>query len=208
MKKLFVVFEGLDGSGKSTQIDLLKEKLEAAGHPCLVTAEPTELPSGRLIRDVLEHRRVAHPQTVAALFAADRIQHLHEPETGILATLEKGTTVIGSRYYFSSLAYQADCADIHWIAELNKQAKATRPADITFFLDLPPEVSMERIQKNRDQIDLFENLEKLTAVRAAFNKAFEYWGDEQETIVRIDATQSVEKIAAIIWSHVKASLTS
>lgn len=203
MNNPFIVFEGLDGSGKSTQIDLLKSKLEAIGHQCLVTAEPTELPSGRLIRDILEHRQKAHPQTVAALFAADRIQHLHEPKTGILAELDNGTTVISSRYYFSSLAYQADCANIDWIAELNQQAKLCRPADITFFLDLAPEISMQRIQENRNQVDLFENLEKLTAVRAAFNRAFEYWGDEAENIVRIDASQSVADIQEQIWQAVE-----
>lgn len=204
MKHPFIVFEGLDGSGKTTQMELLKARLEANGQPCLLTTEPTELPSGRLIRDVLEHRRIAHPQTVAALFAADRIQHLHEAETGILASIERGITVICSRYYFSSLAYQADSADIEWVANLNLQAKLTRPADITFFLDLEPEVSIKRIQNNRDQVDLFENLEKLTAVRAAFNRAFEYWGDTQENIVRIDASKSVEEIAEEIWGVVSS----
>lgn len=202
MRNLFVVFEGLDGSGKSTQIDLLDAKLREAGMPTLITAEPTELPIGRLIRDVLEHRQTAHPQMVAALFAADRLAHLHDPEAGILAELKAGKTVIASRYYFSSLAYQADCADLDWIAALNQQAKTTRPADVTFFLDLPPEVSMERINANRERIDLYENLDKLTAVRKAFQRAFEYWDDATERIVKLDARRPVEAIANDIWKTV------
>lgn len=202
---LFIVFEGLDGSGKSTQIDLLQARLEAHGRPCLITAEPTELPTGRIIRDVIEHRMEAHPQAVAAMFAADRIQHLHEPETGILAELEKGNCVISSRYYFSSLAYQADYADIDWIASLNQRAKDLRPADITFFLDLDPEVSLARITSNREQVDLFENLEKLTAVRAAFKRAFQYWGDKRENIQMIDASKGVGEIAEEIWTVVRGT---
>lgn len=200
----FIVFEGLDGSGKSTQIDLLAKRLEKAGFPTEITAEPTELPVGCLIRDVLEHRSAAHPQVVAAMFAADRLQHLHEPKTGILARLAAGTTVIGSRYYFSSLAYQADCADIDWIANLNQQARNTRPADLTIFLDLPPEVSIERITKGREQVDLFENLRKLTDVRAAFNRAFDYWGDERERIIRLDAQASVAELSEQIWREVES----
>ncbi|PHI18919.1 dTMP kinase [Lewinellaceae bacterium SD302] len=207
-KSLFIVFEGLDGSGKSTQIDLLQARLEAHGMPCLVTAEPTELPTGRIIRDVIEHRLEAHPQAVAAMFAADRIQHLHEPETGILAELSKGNSVISSRYYFSSLAYQADCADIDWIASLNQRAKDLRPADITFFLDLDPEVSLARITTTREQVDLFENLEKLTVVRAAFKRAFKYWGDKREHIHVIDASKEVGEIAEEIWAIVKEVTSS
>lgn len=192
---MFIVFEGLDGSGKTTQMELLRDRLTAAGHVVELTAEPTEWTAGRLIRDVLEHRETAHPQTVAALFAADRIEHLHRPITGILARLDAGEIVIASRYYFSSLAYQSEYANTEWIAALNYQAKKTRPADITFFLDLPPEVSLERIKSNREQIDLFENLEKLTKVRADFKHAFRFWGDETENIHIIDASQSIDQVA-------------
>jgi dTMP kinase len=204
MSGKFIVFEGLDGSGKSTQIDLLIERLRVAGHRTAITAEPTELPVGRLIRDVIEHRLSAHPQAVAAMFAADRLQHLHEPQTGILDQLAAGVSVIGSRYYFSSLAYQADCADIEWIASLNQQAKNTRPADLTIFLDLPPEVSIERITKGRDQVDLFENFQKLTDVRVAFERAFDYWGDDAEHIIQLDARVSVDELSDQIWTAVRA----
>ncbi|MEM9835320.1 MAG: dTMP kinase [Bacteroidota bacterium] len=187
---MFIVFEGLDGSGKTTQMELLRDYLLSTGERVHLTAEPTEWRAGKIIRDVLEHRETAHPQTVAALFAADRIEHLHRPETGILARLAAGEVVIASRYYFSSLAYQSEYSNIEWIAALNDQAKQTRPADITFFLDLAPEISLERIQQNRDQIDLFENKEKLTKVRADFKKAFTFWGDSQENIYFIDASQN------------------
>lgn len=201
---MFIVFEGLDGSGKSTQIELLAQHLEAAGHTVHLTAEPTEWIAGRLIRDVIEHRQTAHPQTVAALFAADRLEHLHRPNSGILARLARSEIVIASRYYYSSLAYQAEFASIEWIAALNQQAKQSRPADITFFLDLPAELSMERIQQNRTSTDLFENTEKLTKVRAAFQAAFAYWPDEN--IQQMDASQPVEMLAKDIAQRVMALL--
>lgn len=195
---MFIVFEGLDGSGKTTQMERLADRLRKSGRTVHLTAEPTEWSAGRIIRDVIEHRETAHPKTVAALFAADRIEHLHRKETGILDRLERGEVVIASRYYFSSLAYQAEFASIEWIASLNQEAKATRPADLTIFLDLSPEISMERIRRGRESVDLFETMEKLTHVRASFHRAFEYWGDEEENIHVLDASQDIETIAAQI----------
>ena len=205
-RPLFIVFEGLDGSGKTTQIERLADRLAAEGYNVQLTAEPTDfLPSGQLIRDILQHRVTADPKTVAALFAADRIEHLMHPETGVLARLEAGQTVIASRYYFSSLAYQAAYGGIDWVAALNSQARALRPADITFFLDLPPEVSIERIQRNRDQTELFETLEKLTEVRTAFQRAFKYWGEGEE-IVEVDASASIDEVANQIWQPIERLL--
>ncbi|MEM7571504.1 MAG: dTMP kinase [Bacteroidota bacterium] len=205
-KSLFVVFEGLDGSGKTTQIELLANRLRKLGHEVNLSAEPTDfLPSGQLIRDILQHRIKADPKTVAALFAADRIEHLLHPETGVLDRLAAGQTVISSRYYFSSLAYQAAYAGIDWVAALNSQAKRLRPADLTFFLDLPPEISIERIERNRDQTELFETLEKLTEVRSAFKQAFNYWR-EDENIVEIDASKNIEEVAEQIWRSAEKML--
>lgn len=199
---MFIVFEGLDASGKSTQLELLRDRLTASGKNCILTGEPTDMRIGKLIRDILEHRETAHPQTVAALYAADRLEHLNRPETGILAQLEAGNVVIASRYYFSSLAYQSDAANMEWVASLNYQAKKTRPADLTIFLDLPPEVSMARITANRNQVELFDNIEKLTEVRKAFYRSFTFWGNSEENIRIIDASQSVEEVAAEIWQIV------
>ena len=191
---LFIVVEGLDGSGKTTQIDMLRDHLQARNEACHLTAEPTDLPTGRLIRSVLRGEHSMDPRAVAALYAADRIEHLHRPEEGILARLAAGYHVIASRYYFSSLAYQSEYADPGWIAALNHVAKSTLRADLTIFLDLEPEVSLARIERRGEGLELFDTREKLTHVRESFHAAFEFWG-EGERIEMIDAGQDAITIA-------------
>ncbi|MEL7162106.1 MAG: dTMP kinase [Bacteroidota bacterium] len=202
-KPLFIVIEGLDGSGKTTQIELLRDRLQGQGEACHLTAEPTELPTGKFIRSILRHEITADSRTVAALYAADRIEHLHHPEAGILAKLAGGYHVIASRYYFSSLAYQSEFADPGWVASLNLLAKRTLTADLTVFLDLEPEVSMERIAARGEATELFETKEKLTHVRESFQLAFEHFGDG-ENIRVVDASRDPVTIADEIWALVEA----
>lgn len=198
---MFIVIEGLDGSGKSTQIDMLKDRLQGRGEACYLTAEPTELPTGRFIRSILQQEITADPRTVAALFAADRIEHIHHPEEGMLRKLADGYHVIASRYYFSSLAYQSDDADPGWIAALNLLAKRTLPADITIFLDLEPDISLQRIEARGEARELFETKEKLTHVRENFHLAFEHFSDG-ENIHIIDASADVVTVAEKVWEVV------
>ena len=87
---LFIVVEGLDGSGKTTQIELLRDQLQGLGEACYLTSEPTDLPTGKLLRSILSGAINADPRTVAALFATDRIEHLFNAHTGILAKLAAG----------------------------------------------------------------------------------------------------------------------
>ncbi|MEO0732475.1 MAG: dTMP kinase [Bacteroidota bacterium] len=201
-RPLFIVIEGLDGSGKTTQIEHLRDRFQAQGEACYLTAEPTELPTGKFIRSILQHEITADPRTVAALYAADRIEHLHHPEEGILAKLAAGYHVIASRYYFSSLAYQSEFADPGWVASLNLLAKRTLTADVTIFLDLEPKVSMERIAARGQAAELFETKEKLTHVRESFRLAFDRFG-EGENIHVINAARDVLAIADDIWNTVR-----
>lgn len=205
MQPLFIVIEGLDGSGKTTQIDMLRDRLQGMGEACYVTAEPTELPTGKFIRSILQHEIKADPKTVAALYAADRIEHLYHPTEGLLHKLAEGYHVISSRYYFSSLAYQSEFADPGWVASLNMLAKRTLPADITIFLDLEPEVSMQRIEARGAATELFETTEKLAHVRESFHLAFEHFG-EGENIHLIDASTDPVSISEAIWSVIEDHL--
>lgn len=199
----FIVVEGLDGSGKSTQINHLRDHLQARGEACHVTAEPTELPTGRFVRGILRGDERVDPRTLAALFAADRIEHLFHPDQGVLAKLAAGYHVISSRYYFSSLAYQGEFIDTDWVAGINLLAKQTLPADLTIFLDLDPSVSMQRIAARAEATELYESLEKLTEVREGFRLAFNRYG-RGEHIVRIDASRSPVQVAEAIAAAVDA----
>ncbi|WP_116105632.1 dTMP kinase [Lewinella sp. IMCC34191] len=196
-RPLFIVIEGLDGSGKSTQIDLLRDYFQSHGTACHVTAEPTDLPTGKLIRSVLRKEISVDPRTLAAMFAADRIEHLFHPEVGILAKLAAGYHVVASRYYFSSLAYQSEFVDPGFVASLNSLAKVTLPADLTIFLDLEPEVSMQRIRNRPGEDELFETLEKLQHVRESFLNAFTVYGGD-ENIHHINAAGEINQVAEAI----------
>jgi len=200
---MFIVIEGLDGSGKTTQIEMLRDRFQGRGQACYLTAEPTELPTGKFIRSILQHEVAADPRTVAALFAADRIEHIFHAEEGLLRKLADGYQVIASRYYFSSLAYQSEYADPGWIASLNGLAKRTLPADITIFLDLDPAVSIQRIKARGEEQELFETREKLAHVRESFHLAFQHFG-EGENIHIIDASGDPVEIADKIWELVVA----
>jgi len=201
----FIVVEGLDGSGKTTQIEMLRDRLQGAGRACHLTAEPTELPTGKFLRSIMRGEVTADPRTTAALFAADRIEHIFNPDEGLLHQLAEGYHVIASRYYFSSLAYQSEFADPGWIASLNMMAKRTLPADVTIFLDLSPEVSMQRIAARGEERELFETEEKLKHVRESFHLAFERFG-EGENIHMIDASGDPVEVSDAIWAVVEPLL--
>ena len=202
---LFIVVEGLDGSGKTTQIELLRDWFQSQGQVVHLTAEPTGLPTGRFIRSILRGEIEADMRTIAALYAADRVEHLFHPDEGILAKLQAGYHVIASRYYFSSLAYQSEIADPAWIAALNGLAKQTLPADLTLFLDLAPEVSMQRINARDEALELYDNEMKLRLVRESFKLAFEQFGADED-IRTINAAQSIAAVADDIIEAVSGVL--
>lgn len=159
-----IVFEGLDGSGKSTQVDLLLKLLRENDKKVHCTAEPTQYLIGGLIKSWIAHDWKSSPDCLQLLFAADRAHHL---EKEIIPLLKKGVTVICDRYLFSSLAYGSLDLDFDWLLKINE--KFILP-DITFFLDVSPELCLERMRKERFSIELFEKEEKLKRVRTNFLK--------------------------------------
>lgn len=197
-KNLFIALEGIDGSGKSTQTRLLAEKLVSEGHTVYTTFEPTDSPIGSLIRNILKGRFKADHRTIAGLFVADRLDHLLNEVNGIVKKLEEGFTVITDRYCFSSYAYQGTHMDMDWVIQANSMSAQILRPDINIFIDVDPEVSMERLYSNRGQIELFETLENLQLVRAKYMEAFEKLKFE-ETIAVVDGNRGPKEIAEDIW---------
>jgi len=198
-KNAFIAFEGTDGSGKSTQIALLANALEEAGIRVALTKEPTDADIGKLLRSYLKGERITDHRAIAPLFAADRLDHI-TAEGGILDLLSKGNTVLCDRYYLSSYAYQGLNCDIDWVIEVNRKARELARPDLHIFLDLPCEISMERV-KNRGETEIFEQLEQQKRIRDNFYMLFEKLKDE-ENILIIDASRSPEEIAKEIRSKV------
>jgi dTMP kinase len=201
-KNLFIAFEGIDGSGKSTQVKLLADALTRQGHKVYITNEPTNGPIGRMIRDIFSHRMPGDQRTIAALFVADRLEHLLNQVDGILKKLGEGYTVITDRYYFSSYAYHSVHVDMDWVIEMNREAAKLLRPDLNIYIDISPEISMERIQKNRDSVEMYETLENQKKVYAMYEKAFTR-EEHAEKIFRVNGNQAAEKIAIEILGGVR-----
>lgn len=202
-KGKFIAFEGIDGSGKSTQIRLLANKLKEIGVYCYTTMEPTDSPIGSLIHQIMTGRIKTDNKVIAGLFVADRLDHLLNDVNGVLPKIMEGTTVITDRYYFSSYAYHSVDMPMDWVIQANAQSKELLQPTITIFIDVNPDNAVERIAKNRFHQELFEKKSRLIKVREKYLEAFEKLKDE-ENIVIIDGNRSQEEIAEEIWDKVKS----
>ena len=201
----FIVLEGVDGAGTTTQANLLKAALNADGYESVVTAQPSDGPIGRLIRSILrgqvtrdDGQRIGG-QAIAALFAADRSEHI---ESLIEPLLSKGTHIICDRYYHSSLAYQGLEVGTGYVSSLNEPMKTP---DIVLFVDVDVDVALQR----RDQRALEEELYEVEAfqsrLRQGYLAAFEL--RDADRTVTIDGNQTVAQVHQLIMEQVNALLS-
>ncbi len=198
----FIVLEGIDGCGKSTQIDLLTAALRARGRSVTTTREPTDGATGKHLREVLSGRVNCSAAEQTALFVLDRIEHNLAPD-GIEAALARGEDVVCDRYYYSTLAYQGSVCDYEWVRHMNCACPEIRHPDLCIFLDLPPAVSLERISARGEAKEIFEKEETLTLVRATFLKVFASLNDR---VAVIDAQGSPDEVAARVLAAVEQIL--
>lgn len=176
---MYIVFEGIDGAGKSTQIKLLKEWLEANGYEVETLVEPTDSEVGKLIRKILQRSDATTDRvqkTLGLLFAADRMLIMDKLS-------DEKKVILSDRSFISSLAYQ-EPAD--WIAEINKYAKTP---DLVLLLDLDVKTSVSRTSGE----DEFENEEFLTNVKANYLEIIKDFNHEI-----IDANNGVNKVSSDI----------
>ncbi|MBR4880976.1 MAG: dTMP kinase [Clostridia bacterium] len=199
----FIVFEGIDGSGKTTQISLLHKALAEKNIPVHITKEPTDDPMGKQLRKYLGGKEKTDLRAIAALFAADRLHHI-TTEDGILDNLSKGKVVLCDRYYLSSYAYQSVDCDLDWIMALNAEAAKLARPDLHIFLDVAAEQSMGRVE-NRGETEIFEKLERQQQIRKNFFDLFEKLKDK-ENILIIDGTREPEVIANEVLAKVETIL--
>ena len=171
-KGKFIVFEGLDGSGKSTQIKRAEAYLAGRGFEVVRMSEPQEdRPTGKLLREILSGKEKSDPRLPAAMFAADRIDHVTR-KGGILELLSEGKLVLSDRFYLSSYAYNSLSTDLDWVLALNSQtAKICRP-DLHIFIDVPVEISLSRLA-NRKSKEIYEKRDLLTGIRANYRRVIE-----------------------------------
>ena len=186
---MFVTFEGADGSGKSTQAELLRAALEAEGRDVVLTREPGGTELGELVRALVLEGPDMAPWAEAALFAASRAQHVDEV---IRPALERGADVVCDRYFDSSLAYQgiARGLGVDAVLELNLAVTGGLAPDVTFLLLLDPEVATGR-HVDPDRLER-EGTELQAKVYGAYRELAERF---PKRIVTIDATGSADEIA-------------
>lgn len=201
-KNLFIAIEGIDGSGKSTQAKNIAKHLEAEGHKVYLTFEPTDMRIGKMIRSILGGKEQADEKVIAALFAADRLDHLLHETNGILKKLADGYTVITDRYYFSSYAYHGAHVDMDWVIDSNRMAAETLKPDVNIFVDVSPEVAMTRINANRESVEIYETLDNLKAVQSQYFTAFQKLKNK-EHIVFVNGDETPEKVTELLWSVIQ-----
>lgn len=154
-----------------------------------------------MLRQCLSGRMQADERTLATLFASDRLDHLLNTTDGICAKIDNGIHVICDRYILSNYAYQGVRAPLEWVMQLNSVAVNILKPDYHIFIDIDPEVSLDRMAKGRFHTDLFETKDRLTEVRSCYLALIEKLKDT-ENIIIIDGNQSIEKISDDIWQAV------
>lgn len=198
----FIVLEGLDGAGTTTQLKLAGEKLAAAARPHFCTSEPTGNPVGRLIRDVLTRRHSVHPTTLALLFAADRAEHLLAADSGILNHLERGELVISDRYLFSSLAYQSLSCDFEYVRSLNGGFALPRHV---VFLDTPVRESQRRLNgRAAGRPELFDGADLQDRILDSYRRSFQLYRDSGMRLHILDGTLPPGEIFGNFWKIIES----
>lgn len=188
MKGQFIVLEGPDGSGTTTHAKLLAEALAKDGRDVVLTAEPTDSPIGRFIREQLQKKTIESPSALQLLFCADRAWHI---EKVIKPALAAGKTVISDRYVISTLIYgEALGLDPDWLVRVN--TPFLEP-DIMMIALPPLHVCLERIRK-RKQLDVFEN----SPFQKKVYDLYEKYGAGDPSVHVIDTSGTLDEAAARI----------
>jgi dTMP kinase len=200
-KGRFIVFEGIDGSGKSTQIRNIAKRLEKQYVKIYTTFEPTDGPVGSLIRRMLSGEVETDQRTIASLFAADRTDHLTNQKNGIKRKVDIGEIVLCDRYYFSSYAYHAQYIDLDWVIHTNSLNAEILKPDLTIFIDVDPDICFKRIKKSRGQFEMYEKIDIMKKVRANYFKAFNKLRDKEKIAV-IDGNLNMLEVEDAILNQI------
>ena len=198
--KNFIVFEGIDGSGTSTQI---KKLVERDLNKFVATAEPTKKETGLFLRKMLGGDFSVDSKTAAYLFAADRCEHIYGKD-GVIDLLNQGKIVVSDRYFFSSLAYQSVSCGNELPRLLNSQFPLP---EILFYFYINPEISLKRVEDRNEKKEIYEKIDYQKKTAALYEEVInEYSKPElkgEMKIIKIDASKSIEEISQIIWQNVQ-----
>ncbi len=196
IQKGFWVLEGLDGAGTTTQLRNLEKALTSQGIKVHCTCEPTQYETGKFLRQVLSGAIQVPQSTVAYLFAADRDNHLNNPQYGILTHLANGEIVLSDRYLFSSLAYQSIGFEYSKVELLNSQFPYP---EYVIYIDTPVQDCIKRINSRGQAKEIYEKSEYQKKVHENYEKVFSCL-PEGCKLLRIDGSGTREQIFNQIWT--------
>ena len=200
-KGLFITFEGIDGCGKTTQINLLNEYLKSKNYNTILTLEPGGSDIGKSLRQILLHHDGFVDDTCELLlYLADRAQHT---KTIIEENINKGNVVLCDRYIDSTVAYQgyARGGDIEKINLLNEIATKNLKPDITFLFDIDVQIAQSRVGKEKDRLEK-ESFDFHNKVRNGYLKI----ASKNERIKVIDSTKAIDSIFEEVKKHIEKLL--
>lgn len=198
----FIVLEGIDGSGTSTQAELLKNYFISQQQKAVISPEPSNGKIGKLLREFLSTKDLfnsseKYDQQMAYLFAADRFYHLYNDIDGVYKLISENVNVISTRYYFSSLAYNSKSSkDFDFVWSLNQRFP---PPDLVIYIDIPVKLALERIS-DRPFKEIYETQSKLEKVKANFDHIFTNYNGK---ILIVDGSKSKEEIHQNIINYLE-----
>ncbi len=191
----FIVFEGLDGAGTTTQANLLEKMYNSVNLTCINSCEPTKGFIGKAIREVLSGDIQVASGTIAKLFVSDRHEHLYNPDDGIISRCRAGDIVISDRYLFSSLAYQSLDYGFDRVMELNNSFPLP---EHLFFLDVPAEICQKRLS-SRDLIEIYEDHTLQESILNNYKKSLDIYSNSEMNIHILDGTKDKYELRKIVW---------
>ncbi|MCL2048185.1 MAG: dTMP kinase [Defluviitaleaceae bacterium] len=203
MKKAkFLVIEGLDGSGKSTQVGRIGEWFSANNMPSLITRQPSDSEIGKLARAATQAAFPIETEALSLLFAAEHVNHYHEK---IAPALKRGEHVVCDRYYYSNLVYQGENAEMfsRILAYNHEVSREARRPDAVIYLDVTPEESMRRITARRSEISIFDKLDKLKALRERYLATFERLKSTENIIIVETDNQEPDDVFEKIMNKIR-----
>jgi dTMP kinase len=197
----FIVIEGIDGAGTSTQRQILCKNMSQIGVKVHETFEPTDSSIGQIIRRALRHEISLNQGTLCRLFAADRHEHCHG-KNGIVELCQSGTYVVSDRYLFSSIAYQGLSQDIDWIVDLNRGFPLP---EYFIFVDIDPELAKTRREIRGEAPELFDADPIQVAVRKNYHAMIESLRKHQPLtkICYLEGHKSITEISNSIWNFLE-----
>ena len=213
-KGKLIVIEGLDGSGKSTQVAKLVNNMMENNIPVYQTREASDGPIGNIIRsEYLSGKRKVDERLINMLYAADRLDHITNEDNGMLKYINNGINVVCDRYYLSSFAYDTysyvnddyehviKLTDIMCRNDVN--IKLLKP-DITIFIDISPDIAIKRLSNRNENLSIYEKLDKLSMISLSYLKTINILRNTlNENIVTVNGNQPIDDIANKIWNYVK-----